>query len=226
MSDPVTDFLAARLGGAKAVQNRHPFIEHGNHRLALEEYRMTGQPGGRALVADLRVIASTKHKPGSMVCERWQLEGTANFPGDDKSQERDRSVNFIARLFGTDDLALAASTSIKLAAGESVQPAKGMLIDCAAALMPAKKKKNGEPGKPYVNRTWFRVEQTKEQIKAQRTALESTPAVVADAAPLTFTPPPGIATAVQAASPAPATTPAPAQAAAETGPSLLDTLGL
>lgn len=217
----MTDFVN-RLANAKPVYAKHPFIEHGQHRLALEEYKSFGDPGSRTLSATFRVISSDRHAVNSLVAAIWQIEHAPRFKGDDCSQDINRAVDFVAKLAGQTNLAEAGTLAAKLADKADVQPAKGMVIDCTARLIPAKAKRDGSMGKPFTDLAWFHVTQSKEEIKAMRDRLDATSPSAGSAPTL-----PTATTEAPVATAAPVTT-APAQAAAEpvvpAGSSLLDSL--
>lgn len=163
---------------------------------------------GRTVSATFRVLESTSMPVGSLASTLWQPERPAKFPGD--TQELDRAVAFICKLFGKDDLAAAGATMAQILQAEDVTPGKqlikGMVIDCEVAAM------TGKDGKPWFERTWTHVPQTKQQIAEQRARQEGTPATPSAPA--------------AAPAPAPAASPAPAAAPAAAGPSLLDELGI
>lgn len=212
MSQSHDDFFN-KMKGAQAVNAKHPFIEHGRHRLAVEEYIMYPSPtNGRTLSATFRVLASDKHEVGSCVSAIWQPERPPMFKGDDGSQERNKAADFIGKLLGKDDPAAAGATIAQLIQNQAKQLIKGMVIDCVGAFMPPRPKRDGTMGKGYTNLTWYNVKQTREDIAAQRARLESAPAVATAAPTLPETP-----------APAPELAPTP-QPVASTGPSLLDDL--
>lgn len=164
----------------RPMQERLPFIAAGDHTLDVESLKVIeSQKSGPVVWAQFRVIASTCHPVGSQVTQRFELSKQEKYPTT--PTQRELAVYFMAQLLGQKDLAKAQKTLLALLSDAEikVQRVRGIRIIANG---------RSKPGKTWVNVSWQNVEQTPEQIKAQRAALDGTapsasPAPAPQAAP-------------------------------------------
>lgn len=145
---------------------RFPFIEAGNHKLALcilEEFTHSSDgPSARAI---FKVLQSNKHAPGSFVVKIWKLVKPPKFQNANKLSDGEEFTDFCRKLKGApQDYVMANDIRVLMRDQAAAQLARGTVIDCVGV---ANKKGT------WVNIYWNTVQQTPTDIATMRQKLEA-----------------------------------------------------
>jgi hypothetical protein len=173
------DFALQIMGMTDPVEDRIPFIQDGDHVLALVGFRtFPSKNHGESIGATLLVLESSNpaHPKGSLVFKGFYVNRAPKFPND-KTEPR-RCADFTSKIVGGQH---AQGGQIAGQLLQATQPGRGLVIKCKGVrklgVNKDKSPKLDEFGKQvtYVDLSWEHVEgQTPEQIKAVRDHIEAT----------------------------------------------------
>ncbi len=175
-----------RLNNARQITNRDPYIEKGNHTLAVESLEEFQHETGPAVRATFEVLESTAHAIGSRVATVWFLNKPTPKPG--MVSDADRFADFCVKLKGAPaGYPIGADIRVLLKTRASEQLARGMVIKVNGVEKVAK-----TTGKSYTMCYWTNVVQSPQDILALRQRIEAKmgPAPQAQAQPAYVAPAP------------------------------------
>lgn len=237
--------VLGRMGSAKSVEERNPFIGDGRHKVAVERYFVfDSKQHGRSIGVELFVIESERpatpqeiaagapamvpgFAPGTTLFKAWNINRGPKYPGDKCEDEQNEALTFLARLVGgTDDDArkVAHATLDDAPDGPNQQrnALRGMVIVVEGRTQ-IRTKKDGTQSKPYMQLTWQHHVDAEDPAKigSMRASLDQVKPIQARNAPAPAAAPQAYAAAPQAAyqypTAAPAAAPQPAPAPAGYG---------
>lgn len=169
MYDPV-QALAQQIGQAKPKYN--PWLEEGNHTLAVSQVRYDGStPAKPTIYVDFIYITSDTQPLGSPCSQSYRLYEHGTYPGG-TDDALTNLKHFTEALSGDNDAAAVGRYSNAMI-GQNA--ARGILIKCIARdSSKGQLKKDGTPKKRFVSPTFSHHEgQLPEAIQAMRTYLDT-----------------------------------------------------
>ena len=156
-----------RLNNAKPISNRDPYIEEGQHTLAVISIEEFSGELGMAIRARFEVLESNTMKPGTTTGAVWFLQNPPPKPG--MTTDSDRFADFCTRLKGAPaGHPIGADIRVLVRDRAAEQLARGMVIRAYGVKKIAK-----TTGKAFTVVNWTNVEQTPAQIAQMRAQIEA-----------------------------------------------------
>ncbi len=156
-----------RLNNARQVNNRDPYIEEGQHTLAVISIEEFPSEQGAAVRASFEVLESNSMRPGTKCGTVWFLQKPTPKPG--MISDSDRFADFCIRLKGAPaGHPIGADIRVLVKDRAADQLARGMVIRVLGVKKTAK-----TTGKSFVVMNWSNVEQTPQQIAEMRQRIEA-----------------------------------------------------
>lgn len=156
-----------RLNNARPISNRDPYIEEGQHTLAVISIEEFQSEMGMAIRARFLVLESQAMKPDTTVGAVWFLQKPTPKPG--MVSDSDRFADFCTRLKGAPaGHPIGADIRVLVKERAAEQLARGMVVRAYGIKKVAK-----TTGKPFTVVNWTHVEQTPAQIAQMRAQIEA-----------------------------------------------------